>query len=155
LQAQSDFIRVSDAYDEVFKLYAWREHEQAPQTLLRRLASGALKAKALGTFQYRVLEAVNYNQDGAVHEWIPQDLEDGMIPSGFWHCLKYNSQSNMEIDWFVGDFFFELSDERGTAHGVVFERLGIEQIIGRSLQISEQVNSENLGTSINLSTYCG
>lgn len=46
--------------------------------------------------------------------------------------------------WFVGDFFFELSDERGTAHGVVFERLGIEQIIGRSLQISEQVNSENL-----------
>ena len=138
MQAQSDFIRASDAYGEVLKLYARQENEQTQRTLIRRLASGALKAKALGTFQYQVLEAVSYNQDGVGHEWVQRDVEDGLIPIGFWHSLKRNSQSNIDIDWFVGDFFFEISDERGTAHGVVFERLGIEQIIGRPLQIDEQ-----------------
>lgn len=80
-----EFIRAGDAFQAVAALYEWQEHEQAQEALLRRLASGALRAKALGSFKYLTYEAVDWRGDEINYQWQSVDCDDDFIPKGFWH----------------------------------------------------------------------
>lgn len=129
----SNFMRSSDAYDEIAKIYDRNPQAEIPEAILRRLSSGALKSLATGAGRFMVRTVIFelYLDAPRIVDWQQIDISDGYISDEFWHNLA--NATFRVMDWVLGDFSFDTPDARGHAHGVMFERCGVEAIIGHKL----------------------
>lgn len=107
----------------------------AENVLLNRLEKGTLEAYETGTFHYA--QSKSFLEEEEI------ERGDGEIIQGFWWALnsaisassQKDSMSEAQIFWETGDFSFRFQfakDEYfiGHAHGVVFHRAGIADILG-------------------------
>lgn len=92
----------------------------AEDALLRRLSSGALRARA-AKGHLRCGDPTGVEKES--------DLANAVIPAMFWSSLKGSEDADREIDWVLGDFSFSTGYNEfcasGAAFGVIFEVAGM------------------------------